>query len=570
MIADTIDITLPNYGTIRGSVDTDRQIAIFFNVPYGHVPERWRVAVKPQPWTGVRDATVQGPACPQGPTQSVLAPLVKLVPEGCRQVGNNPKYEFGVEQSERDGLNMNIYVPLSVLVKGVEPIPVMTWVHGGGFRDGANCVPLYDARNFVQHSIQLSQPVIVVAINYRLATFGFLASKELQEDMDEYVRNSPTPVSLYDQSVGNWGLQDQKLAFEWVRENISVYGGDSRNVTAWGESAGSFSLHYHMLIPAHHGLFDHAILQSGVVGTMPAGTIEQDGQAIFDKLLETLKIPADLDAVEKVKRMRAVPMDELTQATETAFSVMAYGPFHDGGKFMPSTMPIQTWSTHISSYDLNLKSIMIGSTRDEGSFALFLGEAKLSAYPGFVQMFVPDPELVPLFESAYGIPKSDEEVAKLLTAFVGDMQFQYPIAQTIDTLLELKKARGDDFQFVQYHYDVELSKMREMAPGMGAMHAGELPVIFGPPFSEQVFTRSEMALSKEMQKRWIGFANQKPVVDESGNFANPEKDEAIIWTYDHRVEVGKGRRLSKEAIVFWDTMAKPKLQKIQQGLSSRE
>ncbi|KAG0255083.1 hypothetical protein BGZ95_005868, partial [Linnemannia exigua] len=56
----TIDITLPNYGTIRGSVDTKRQVAIFKDVPYAHVPERWRVAVKPQPWTGVRDATVQG------------------------------------------------------------------------------------------------------------------------------------------------------------------------------------------------------------------------------------------------------------------------------------------------------------------------------------------------------------------------------------------------------------------------------------------------------------------------------------------------------------------------------
>lgn len=60
MTADTIDITLPNYGTIRGSVDTERQVAVFRNVPYAHVPERWRVAVKAQPWFDVHDATVQG------------------------------------------------------------------------------------------------------------------------------------------------------------------------------------------------------------------------------------------------------------------------------------------------------------------------------------------------------------------------------------------------------------------------------------------------------------------------------------------------------------------------------
>ncbi|KAG0206104.1 hypothetical protein BGX33_007577 [Mortierella sp. NVP41] len=568
MNASTIDITLPNYGIIRGVVDTSRQIAIFFNIPYAHVPERWRVAVKPQPWTGVRDATVQGPACPQGPTQY---PLWKLVPEEYLQVGNNPKYEFGVEQSEHDGLNMNIYVPLSALVKGAEPIPVMTWVHGGALRNGANCVPLYDARNFVQHSIQLNQPVVVVAINYRLGVFGFFASKELQEDMDEYVRNSPTSVTLYDQSIGNWGLQDQKLAFEWVRENISALGGESRNVIAWGESAGSFSLHYHMLIPAHHGLFDHAILQSGVVGTMPAGTIELEGQAVFDKLLEELKIPADLDALEKVKRLRAVPMDELTQATETAFPIMVYGPCHDGGKFMPSTMPIQTWSTHISSYDPNLKSIMIGATRDEGSaFALAFGEPKLSRYPDIVQQFVPVPDLVPLFKSVYGVPKSDEDILQFLTEFIGDMIFQYPIEQIVNTLLELKKDRGDGFQLVRYHYNVGLTKMQEIDPRLGAMHAGELPIIFGPPLSELALTESELRLSKEIQKRWIAFAYQKPVTAEGGRVIDVEKDEAIVWTDDYRVEVGKSSRLTKDAMVFWDSMTDAKLQRVQRVLDRRE
>ncbi|KAF9090699.1 hypothetical protein BGX29_011338 [Mortierella sp. GBA35] len=568
MTADTIDITLPNYGTLRGAVDTKRQVAIFRNVPYAIVPERWRVAVKPQPWTGVRDATLQGPSCPQGVS---LYPLGKIVPETFLQVGTHPTYAFGVEHSELEGLNMNIFVPLSALAEGAEPIPVMTWVHGGAYRHGANCIPLYDARNFVQHSVELNQPVIVVAINYRLAAFGFLASKELQEDMDEYVRNSPTPVSLYDQSIGNWGLQDQKLAFEWVRENISAFGGNSRNVTAWGESAGSLSLHYHMLIPAHRGLFDHAILQSGVVGTMTAGTIEHDGQPLFDRLLKVLEISEDLSALEKIKRLRAVPMDDLVKAVEASGPGLAYNPSHDGGKLLPSAVPIQTWSSQIANYDPSVKSIMIGTNKDEGSaFAAAFGEGNLAAYPHLVKQFAPSPQLVPLFESIYGVPQSDQDVVKILADVVGDLVFQYPVEQIVGTLNELKKARGDDFKYVRYHYDVELSKMRELVPGLGAMHAGELPIIFGPPLSEHVLTESELALSREIQKRWIGFANQKAVVDEGGNLADPEKDEAVIWTHDHRVEVGKGRRLSKEAIVLWETITKFKLQKVQTNLSPRE
>ncbi|KAK3848348.1 MAG: Alpha/Beta hydrolase protein [Linnemannia gamsii] len=571
----TINITLPNYGTIRGSVDTKRQVAVFKNVPYAHAPERWRVAVKPQPWTGVRDATVQGPSCPQGPS---LYPLGKIVPESMLKVGThpNPAYAFGVEHSERDGLNLNIFVPLSALAEdGVvtAQVPVMTWIHGGAFRNGANCIPLYDARNFVEHSIKLNQPVIVVAVNYRLAAYGFLASKELQQDMDEYARSSTTSISPYDQSVGNWGLQDQKLAFEWVRENISALGGNSRNVTAWGESAGSLSLHYHMLIPAHRGLFDHAILQSGVVSTMAAATV-QDSQVIFDKLVETLGIPSDLDGVEKVKRLRAVPMDELTAASDIAGPGLNYVPHHDGGKLMPSSTPIQAWSAQISSYDPSVKSIMIGTNKDEGTaFAAAFGTPKLASHSELVKKFAPSPQLIPLFESVYGTPESDQDAAKILAAVVGDLVFQYPAQQIVDILIQLQNSRsGSDnsLTLVRYHYDVALTKMEEIVPGLGAMHAGELPIIFGPPFSDTVLTESELAFSTEIQKRWIAFANQRPVTDANGKEADPAKDEAIVWTHDHHVEVGKGRRLSKEAMAFWETITKFKLQHVQQALTPRE
>ncbi|KAK3848424.1 MAG: Alpha/Beta hydrolase protein [Linnemannia gamsii] len=565
----TIDITLPNYGTIRGSVDTKRQVAIFKDVPYAHVPERWRVAVKPQPWTGVRDATVQGPSCPQGPSSY---PLDKIVPESMLKVGThlNPAYAFGVEHSERDGLNLNICVPLSALTeKGVvtAQVPVMAWIHGGGLKCGANCEPLYDARNFVEQSIKLNQPVIVVAMNYRLSAYGFLVSKELQQDMDEYARNSTTPISPYDQSVGIWGLQDQKLAFEWIRENISALGGNSRNVTAFGESAGSFSLHYHMLIPAHQGLFDHAILQSGIVSTMAAGGTLKEGQVVFDKLLEILGIPSDLDGAEKVKRLRAVPMDELTAASDIAGPGLSYVPYHDGGKFLPSLTPIQARSAQVSSYDPSVKSIMVGTNKDEGTaFAASFGIPKLANYSEIAKNFAPSPELIPLFESAYGTPESDQDVAKILATVVGDLVFQYPAQLLVDTLIQLQKSRsGSDnkLTLVRYYYDVTLTRMEEIEPGLGAMHAAELPLIFRPPFSDTVLTESELAFSTEVQKRWIAFANQKPVTDANDQQADPARDEAIVWTHDHRVEVGKGKRLSKEAILFWESIASFNMQHVQ-------
>ncbi|KAF9906355.1 hypothetical protein EC991_000758 [Linnemannia zychae] len=563
---ETIDITLPNYGIIRGIVDSKRQIAIFKNVPFAHVPERWRVAVKAQPWSGVRDATTQGPTPPQAPS---LSPLMDAVPKKYLELGTNPNYQFGVEHSELDGLNMNIFVPLSALEQGAEPVPVLTWIFGGSLRSGNNAVPVYDARNFVHHSIQLNQPVLVVQPNYRVAAFGFLASKELQEDMEEYVRNSPTPISLYDQSIGNWGLQDQKLAFEWVRENIAALGGDSRNVTAWGESAGSISLHYHMLIPAHYGLFDHAILQSGTVGTMAAGTIELDGQKIFDALLTQLNIPLDLSGSEKIKRLRAVPMDELTKAGDTATIGLGYKPSHDDGKLLPSTVPIQAWATLPSSYDPNLKSVLIGANKDEGfTFAMGFGDRNLTTWPGLVQKFAPSPQLLPLFETIYGVPKTDEDVVKISTNYVGDLIFQYPNEQVVDTLVELSRARQGKLKLERYHFDVETTKFNEVFPGCGSVHGSELLYVFNPPISEVLLTEPERVVAQEMQKRWIAFANQRTVFADGENVAHVEKDEAVIWKKDYGVEIGKGRRLSDHAMAFWDTVAKFKLAQVQKSLDN--
>lgn len=426
-----------------------------------------------------------------------------------------------------------------------------------------------DARNFVAHSIKLNQPVLVVQPNYRLAAFGFLASKELQDDMDEYVRHSPTPISLYDQSIGNWGLQDQKLAFEWVRENVPVFGGDCRNVIAWGESAGSVSVHYHMLIPAHYGLFDHAILQSGTVGTIAAGTIELDGQKTFDNLLTNLGISLDLSGPEKLKRLRAVPMDDLTKASDVSTAGLGFKPIHDGGKLLPSTMPIQAWATLPSSYDPNLKSVLIGANKDEGfTFAMAFGDRNLTTWPQLVNKFAPSPQLLPLFESVYGVPKTDEDVVKIAADYIGDLIFQYPNEQVVDALVQLSKEREGKFKLERYHFDVETAKISALFPGCGSIHGSELLFVFNPPMSAAVLSESELAVAEEIQKRWIAFTNQHPVYANGDDIAHVEKDEAVIWTRDYKVEVGKGRRLSNQALVFWETVVKVKLHLIQESLDA--
>ncbi|KAF9432178.1 hypothetical protein BGZ76_011155, partial [Entomortierella beljakovae] len=137
--SDTIEINIPNYGSVQGTVDHARQIAEFRNIPFGVIPDRWRAAVKPEPWTGVRDATKQGPICPQVASTFLLS---TLAPKNFPPYGTT-QHQNGLTHDDKECLNLNIYVPLSALKKEAAPIPVMTWVHGGSNRSGSNAEPFY-------------------------------------------------------------------------------------------------------------------------------------------------------------------------------------------------------------------------------------------------------------------------------------------------------------------------------------------------------------------------------------------------------------------------------------------
>ncbi|KAF9313037.1 hypothetical protein BG003_005676 [Podila horticola] len=546
------EVNIPGYGILQGAIDHQRNIAIFRNVPYAKVPERWRPAVKPDSWAGVRDATKQGPICPQNPSNY---PLAKLSPEEVYDIPRKP-HPFGLDHDETDCLNLNIFVPLEALKKRAS-VPVMVWVHGGALRDGSNGLPLYDASNLVQRSTQLGRPTIVLSINYRVNVFGFLASKELQEDASEYAKANPS-VSAYDQSVGNWGFMDMKLAFEWVRENIQVFGGDNQNITAFGESAGSILIHFSILTPAHYGLFDHAIMQSGTVSTMPAGKVCVEGQPLFDELLSKLDIPLNLNPTDKMRQLRAVPMNKLTLVGEQVLPG-GFRLYYDGGKILPSDMAMQQRALDPSAYDPGLKSLMIGANKDEGTAftGLLGGQVDLATWPHIVERIVPVPELRPLFETVYGIPDSELQVYRTASQVVSDNMFLYPTEIVSNTFVELAKQRQGEFKFSRYHFDAILGYMDTIVPGLGAMHAGEISFIFGPPMTDKYMSSRELNLSNEMQELWLLFANQQDYsTKSSGTIARTDKGQAWIITIDHQIEVGESLRLSKEALLYWGKIAR--------------
>ncbi|MEJ2679314.1 MAG: carboxylesterase family protein, partial [Gemmatimonadota bacterium] len=262
----TPDLVRVDAGQLRGTVSDS--VARFKGIPYAAPPVgplRWRPPQPVQPWSGTRDATKYGDLCMQD-----------INPDD-NGVGPGPASE--------DCLTLNVWAPVD---HAGAPLPVMVWIHGGGYVNGSGTATLYDGTRLAK------QGVVVVTINYRLGRFGFFAHPALTKE------NPDGPL-------GNYGLMDQIAALKWVRRNITAFGGDSADVTIFGESAGGGSVLRLMISPMARGLFGKAVVESGLgrermarldtTNAIGLPSAEAAGKAFMDALGDTSSDPAQLRAM---------------------------------------------------------------------------------------------------------------------------------------------------------------------------------------------------------------------------------------------------------------------------------
>lgn len=200
-------------------------VHIWRGLPYAAPPVgqgRWRPPEPPQAWAGERDAIQSGPICVQPPS------------------GGDPGVGPGLPSE--DCLYLNVFSPS----ERQEPLPVMVWIHGGGFNNGSGTAHLYDGSALARRG------VVVVSINYRLGRFGFFDHPALAEGRAD------------EEAAGNHGLMDMVAALRWVQANAAAFGGDPGKVTIFGESAGGAAVTRLMISPEARGLFNRAVVQSGL------------------------------------------------------------------------------------------------------------------------------------------------------------------------------------------------------------------------------------------------------------------------------------------------------------------
>ena len=271
-------------GLLEGVPALTAGVTAFKGIPYAAPPVgdlRWKAPQPPAAWPVLRNADRFGPACMQ-------------VYLGTGSTAFWGDYEFKSE----DCLYVNVWTPAK---SPNDKLPVMVWIHGGGFRMGSSSERLHHGDNLAMKG------VLLVSFNYRLGAFGFLAHPELTKESG---RNAS----------GNYGLMDQVAALQWVKRNIAAFGGDPNRITIFGESAGSGSVSLMQATPLAKGLFTAAIGESGGNfsgrGVRQLAEAEQSGVAFAQSM-----------GAKSLAELRAKPADEVLKAASRG---AAAGPIVDG------------------------------------------------------------------------------------------------------------------------------------------------------------------------------------------------------------------------------------------------
>jgi para-nitrobenzyl esterase len=427
-------------GSLQGkTVDSTRE---FLGIPYAKAPVGELRFAPPQPvdkWSGVRDATAFGPSCPQpGGTLATMG------------------------TQDEDCLSVNVYVPTAATA--TKALPVMVFIHGGAFVTGGSS-------QYEGESLSSAGPVVLVTLNYRLGALGFYSLPALD-------------ATRSDAPSGSDGIRDQQLALHWVQDNIAAFGGDPKNVTVFGESAGSMSVCLHLLVPGSSSLRQRVIMESGSCVGGGLAALSKDnanttGQALADDLCS--------GESDQLACLRSQTTDALINwGADRGLFGPGWGPVVDGqGGVLPDT------PENLLASQSKLAPFIIGTNKNEwGLFQVI----------GLSTMVTSVDELKTTIAAQFGAgaskveaqynAESDDEANQAYINLVTDMTFRCPTRTLVRNAADKASA--------VYVYSFEQGT---------AYHAQELDYVFGnATLSAFGGGPPSAALTSDVQSYWTQFA----------------------------------------------------------------
>ncbi|KAG1653308.1 Acetylcholinesterase [Nymphon striatum] len=493
-----------SYGSVKGELTTTRNVASFLGIPYAKPPIGDKRFARPEaiePWQGILDTTKYKPDCFQ-------------------------MHKPNDHQVSEDCLYLNIWSPRN----GTSRLrQVFVYIHGGGFHDGSAQIP-----GLIFSSLS---DTVVVSINYRLNVFGFL--------------------NLYiDEVPGNMGLLDQQLALKWVKMNIEKFGGNSRDVTIIGLSAGGASVGYHLLSPKSEDLFKRAAMHSG----SPIDTWA------FDSKVSTTAKAMQLADLVKCNRsdvilnpgrlktcLQEIPANILN---DTNIKVKLLQPWTSS--FIPTVdgyFISQTPYELISQGKFQKTEVIIGTDKNDGASCLpiYFPEYFKTGFPTIQQ-------IVELTKRMYS-ELSDAQLAAVILRYFGNLnpyhtryaaiEAGYMISDTGFLCPSLYFAQSiTKFGGKAFYYQFSHRKSGS-TDWIGVPHGADMAYVLGVVQEYTGFTQDEKALSRRMMSQWINFA--KTGDPSFGGFKWPvysKHNRTYYKIYTDRPDTGIGPRT--EFCDFWN------------------
>jgi para-nitrobenzyl esterase len=465
-------------GIVEGTASGQPSVRVFKGIPFAAPPvgeNRWKAPQPVAKWEGVRKADAFGAPCAAGPAGGGRGGGRGPAPGAAPGAGAPAAPAPPPREPARaeDCLYLNVWTSAN---NPNDRRPVMMWIYGGGFTGGSGGLAWYDGENLA------SKGPVIVTMNYRLGSLGFFAHPELAKESGH-------------NASGNYGMMDAIAALQWVKKNISAFGGDPNNVTIAGESAGAMMVGALVGSPLAKGLFHRAIAESGgYMGlTMGRMTTGQSAQANGVKTMEAL-------GVKTIAELRAKPLNELTGLSA-------------GGLIVDGYVIPEDLSLTFMNGKQNVVDVLTGSNKDEANFGLCFGSVGRGGGPGpTVETFKANAqrrfgEAADDYVKLYGVTADAQAQPAAHTACGDEINWnmrQWAAAQA--------KAGKKAYTYFFSH----IPTINGGPSPQGATHTAEISYVFNNPKGQanQTWNEVDTKLADQMSSYWVNFISKG---DPNGN-----------------------------------------------------
>jgi len=463
-------------GLVAGTASGQPTVRVFKGIPFAAPPlgeNRWKAPQPVAKWDGVRQADAFGAPCAAGAGggRGGGGGRGAAAPGAAAQAAPAPAAPPREPARAEDCLYLNVWTSAN---SPNERRPVMVWIYGGGFTGGSGGLAWYDGENLA------AKGPVIVTFNYRLGSLGFFSHPELAKESGH-------------NASGNYGMMDALAALQWVKKNISAFGGDPNNVTIAGESAGAIMIGAIVGSPQAKGLFHRAIAESGgwmglMMGRM---TSAETAQANGVKTMEAL-------GAKTIAELRAKPMNELTGLSA-------------GGLVIDGYLIPEDISHTFASGRQNAVDVLTGSNKDEANFGV-CGGGRGNATPITAETFKTNAqrrfgEAADEYVKLYGVTSDAEAQPAAHIACADEINWnmrQWAVAQA--------KAGKRAYTY----FFTRIPTINGGPSPNGATHTAEISYAWNNPKGQanQTWNDVDTKLADTMSSYWVNFITKG---DPNGN-----------------------------------------------------